>query len=63
MSAGLAHELNNPAAAAKRAANNLSEVLQAFDEHSSSLLRPTFFQESLDNDDFNPIKRSIEFKS
>ncbi len=59
MSAGLAHELNNPAAAAKRAANNLSEVLQAFDEHSSSLLRPTFFKELPDNDDFNPIREAL----
>ena len=32
MAAGLAHELNNPASAAKRAAQNLSETLQAFDE-------------------------------
>ncbi len=60
MSAGLAHELNNPAAAAKRAANNLSEVLQAFDEHSSSLLKPTFFKELTDRDDaFKPIQDAL----
>ena len=59
MSAGLAHELNNPAAAAKRAANSLSEVLQAFDEHSSSLLKPTFFKEFPDNSDFNPIQEAL----
>ncbi len=59
MSAGLAHELNNPAAAAKRAANSLSEVLQAFDEHSSSLLKPTFFKELPDNSDFNPIQEAL----
>ena len=59
MSAGLAHELNNPAAAAKRAANNLSEVLQAFDEHSSSLLKPAFFKEFNQNDAFNPIQDAL----
>ena len=44
MSAGLAHELNNPASAARRAAANLQETLQAFDEHSSQILSPVIFK-------------------
>lgn len=40
MSAGLAHELNNPASAAKRAAQNLQETVQEFDIHSSRILNP-----------------------
>ena len=56
MSAGLAHELNNPASAAKRAAQNLRETLQAFDEHSSQILGPVIFKQfSEDNDPFRPL--------
>ena len=55
MAAGLAHELNNPASAAKRAAQNLSETLQAFEEHSSKILSPVMFRESSDGDPFTPI--------
>jgi signal transduction histidine kinase len=44
LAAGLAHELNNPASAAKRAADTLEETLQAFDEHASSLLKFTLFK-------------------
>ena len=55
MSAGLAHELNNPASAAKRAAQNLRETLQAFDEHSSQMLSPVIFQDYEGGDPFEPI--------
>jgi signal transduction histidine kinase len=43
MSAGLAHELNNPASAARRTAHTLTERLQRFDELSSRLLRDAMF--------------------
>ncbi len=56
MSAGLAHELNNPASAAKRAAQNLQETLQAFDELSSRILVPAIFKETpLEEDPFHLI--------
>ena len=59
MSAGLAHELNNPAAAAKRAAQSLQETLQAFDEHSSKILSPVMFKETHDGDPFGPIYEAV----
>ena len=55
MSAGLAHELNNPASAAKRAAQNLRETLQAFDEHSSQMLSPVIFRSYESGDPFQPL--------
>lgn len=45
LAAGLAHELNNPASAAKRAADTLEETLQTFDEHASHLLKFTLFKQ------------------
>ncbi|MEA2585698.1 MAG: hypothetical protein QOF33_3783 [Thermomicrobiales bacterium] len=39
LSAGLAHELNNPAAAAKRAASDLREALRTRDERALCLIR------------------------
>jgi signal transduction histidine kinase len=60
LSAGLAHELNNPASAAKRAADTLAETLQRFDEHASSLLKPTFFALlPAAGDPFEPIYQAI----
>jgi signal transduction histidine kinase len=44
LAAGLAHELNNPASAAKRAADTLEKTLQTFDEHASGLLKFTLFK-------------------
>jgi signal transduction histidine kinase len=44
MAAGLAHELNNPAAAAKRASQNLIRTLDAFDRHSSGMLKSVVFK-------------------
>jgi signal transduction histidine kinase len=56
LAAGLAHELNNPASAAKRAADTLEETLQTFDEHASSLLKVTFFKGLPETGDpFQPI--------
>ena len=56
MSAGLAHELNNPAAAAHRAAQTLLETLQSFDEHSSKILAEVVFKSRpLGGDPFSPI--------
>lgn len=59
MSAGLAHELNNPASAAKRAAQSLQETLQAFDELSSKMLSPVMFQEATSGDPFRPVYEAI----
>lgn len=58
MAAGLAHELNNPAAAAHRAAQTLLETLGSFDEHSSKLLSGVIFKTEPrpeDGDPFAPI--------
>ncbi|MFA0961283.1 sensor histidine kinase [Roseivirga sp. BDSF3-8] len=44
MSAGLAHELNNPAAAARRAARNLQSTLSRFDRSSASILAKYIFR-------------------
>ncbi len=56
LAAGLAHELNNPASAAKRAADNLEKTLQTFDEHASHLLKQMFFNQlPLSGDPFQKI--------
>ncbi|MEM1269861.1 MAG: ATP-binding protein [Bacteroidota bacterium] len=55
MSAGLAHELNNPASASKRAALALCETLQEFDELASRMLIETMFETVPDEDPFQPI--------
>ena len=56
MAAGLAHELNNPASAARRAAQNLVETLQHFDELASAMLRKMMFKElPADGDPFQPL--------
>lgn len=72
MAAGLAHEINNPASAARRAAQSLQETLGAFDRHSSGILSEVLFRETpagadpfgplyaamtLDGDDLNPLER------
>ncbi|MGB3184160.1 MAG: ATP-binding protein [Cyclobacteriaceae bacterium] len=48
MSAGLAHELNNPAAAARRAARNLQSTLDRFDRDSSAILSKYIFKTTPD---------------
>lgn len=45
MAAGLAHELNNPASAAKRTSQNLLKTLDEFDQHSSDILKNVLFKE------------------
>ncbi|MGL4611749.1 MAG: sensor histidine kinase [Trueperaceae bacterium] len=56
LAAGLAHELNNPASAAKRAADTLEQTLQIFDEHASRLLKVAFFTQLPERGDpFQPI--------
>ena len=45
MAAGLAHELNNPASAARRAAHNLKETLSLFDQHASAMLSKVMFKD------------------
>jgi Signal transduction histidine kinase len=52
MAAGLAHELNNPASAARRTAENLSKTLQEFDVHSSEMLKWVMLKEEVDKDGF-----------
>lgn len=52
MAAGLAHELNNPASAAKRTAENLSNVLHAFNRHSSEMLKWAMFKPHVDKEGF-----------
>lgn len=64
MSAGLAHELNNPAAAAHRAAQTLLETLQSFDEHSSKILTEVVFKTKLqEGDPFSPIYNAMTLTS
>ncbi len=43
MAAGLAHELNNPASAARRAAEHLSATLHAFNHQSAAMLKDSMF--------------------
>lgn len=44
LAAGLSHELNNPAAAARRSAQKLVETLNEFGAHAASLIKPIIFQ-------------------
>lgn len=61
MSAGLAHELNNPASAAKRAAQNLIKALETFDTHSSQMLKKVVFNEKgLPGDPFRPLYSQMQ---
>lgn len=56
MAAGLAHELNNPAAAARRSARSLNETLIAFDAHSTTMLKGVMFKaEECQGDPFQPV--------
>ncbi len=48
MAAGLAHELNNPASAARRASQRLRDTLDAFDQHSSDMLKACIFKPEVD---------------
>ena len=57
MAAGLAHELNNPASAARRAAQSLRNTLRSFDSHATAMLARVMFREppAGDEDPFQPI--------
>jgi len=61
MAAGLAHELNNPAAAAKSTANDISRTLQEFNLNSSEILKRYLFKDhvNIDGYPFQPIKDII----
>ncbi len=65
MSAGLAHELNNPASAAQRTAQDLAETLQAFDEHSSAIVREFVFKDPQchGGDPFSPVYEQMTLES
>lgn len=70
MAAGLAHELNNPASAARRTAQDLAKTLQAFDEHSSNIVRQFIFEDPPDeppsdpaNDPFDPVYTQMTLES
>ncbi len=64
MAAGLAHELNNPASAAGRAARTLGKTLQALDERASVLLRKVMFRDGeAEADPFRPIYDVIQGES
>jgi signal transduction histidine kinase len=52
IAAGLAHELNNPASAARRTSENLSKTLQEFDIHSSEMLKWVMLKEEVNKDGF-----------
>jgi signal transduction histidine kinase len=63
MSAGLAHELNNPASAAKRAAQSLIKCLEVFDTHSSQMLKDVVFKEKgLPGDPFMPLYSQMQLE-
>lgn len=56
MASGLAHELNNPAAAARRASVELCRTLQEFNEHASKMLGGLVAREPAGAEDpFQPI--------
>lgn len=67
MAAGLAHELNNPASAAHRAAQTLLETLQSFDEHASKLLCNVIFKDGApiagSADPFTPLYEAMQLQS
>ncbi len=70
MAAGLAHELNNPASAARRTAQDLAKTLQAFDEHSSNIVRQFIFEDlaagsadGASEDPFAPVYAKMTLKS
>ena len=47
MSAGLAHELNNPASAARRAAQQLCESLEQFNRRAAEICQPFIFKDPI----------------
>jgi signal transduction histidine kinase len=63
MAAGLAHELNNPASAARRSAQNLVKTLGAFDSHSSQLLKSIMFKaDDPGENPFEPLMATVQLQ-
>ena len=64
MAAGLAHELNNPASAAKRTADGISKTLQQFNLNSSEMLKWHIFRDEVNKKGypFQPIKDIIQIE-
>lgn len=64
MSAGLAHELNNPASAARRAAQGLADTLTQFNILSSEMLKYSMFKEYCldENYPFQPVEDQIQLE-
>jgi signal transduction histidine kinase len=62
MAAGLAHELNNPASAAKRTAENLANTIHEFDIFSTEILKHYMFKDEVDKKGFpfKPIEDAID---
>ncbi|MEL7059555.1 MAG: ATP-binding protein [Acidobacteriota bacterium] len=65
LAAGLAHELNNPAAAAGRAADALLQALERFDGLASRILTPTLFRTddgapAPPDDGFQALRATVE---
>jgi signal transduction histidine kinase len=52
MAAGLAHELNNPASAAKRTAESLANTIHEFDIFSTKILKYNMFRDEVDKEGF-----------
>lgn len=61
MAAGLAHELNNPASAAKRASQSLIQTLDEFDKHSSAMLNPIMFKDkTIEGFPYQPLLDALQ---
>lgn len=62
MAAGLAHELNNPASAAKRTAESLASTIREFDIFSTEILKHYMFRDEVDKAGFpfKPIEDVID---
>ena len=59
MAAGLAHELNNPASAARRASQSLVHTLQLFGEHAGSILAKHAFKEGGSENPFEDLREIV----
>jgi signal transduction histidine kinase len=64
LAAGLAHELNNPASAASRAAQALTQQLHGFNAHIASMLAEVLFQEdaSACSRSFEPLLQQVQLE-
>lgn len=60
MAAGLAHELNNPASAARRASQSLVHTLQLFGEHAGSILAKHAFKDSDLENPFQDLRDLVQ---